>query len=462
MEIKICQFIDDHVNEMIMALSKLVAIPSVRGTAEKGLPYGKEPARALETMLDMAKAAGFTVRNHENYVGTIDLDPEKETTLGVLCHLDVVPEGTGWKYPPYTLTLSGGKLYGRGTADDKGPAVAVFFALRALRECGYELSQNVRFIVGCDEECGSSDLRYYREKEALPPRVFTPDSSFPVINLEKGMIRGSFIKACDAVGAKTILSASGGTVVNAVPERATALVRGFSKDELDAAAATLQKGVTLHRTEEDGSIRLTVTGKSAHASTPAEGYNAVTALFGLLAALPAEDGTATLFASLSKLFPYGETDGKSVGVAAADEKSGALTLVLSMLSFADGKLEARFDSRFPICTTEQKLRTKLERTLAKYGFVIDEFTGVAPHYVNEDSDFVRTLLSSYTEISHKRGYCVAVGGGTYVHDVEGGVAFGAEFPGVDSHMHGADEMISMEHLVTSAKIYAEAILKLCR
>ena len=193
MQLKISKYIDDHASDMIAALSSLVAVPSVRGAAEPGMPYGKGPARALSVMLEMAEKYGFSVKNHENYVGTIDFDPAKETALGVLCHLDVVPEGTGWTNPPYTLTLSGGKLYGRGSADDKGPAVAVLFALRALRECGYELSKNVRFIVGCDEENGSSDLAYYRRKEALPPQVFTPDGSFPVIHLEKGMIRGKVV-----------------------------------------------------------------------------------------------------------------------------------------------------------------------------------------------------------------------------------------------------------------------------
>ena len=99
MQLKISKYIDDHASDMIAALSSLVAVPSVRGAAEPGMPYGKEPARALSVMLEMAEKYGFSVKNHENYVGTIDFDPAKETALGVLCHLDVVPEGTGWTNP---------------------------------------------------------------------------------------------------------------------------------------------------------------------------------------------------------------------------------------------------------------------------------------------------------------------------------------------------------------------------
>lgn len=463
MQLKISKYIDDHVGDMIAALSALVAIPSVRGKAEEGMPYGKEPARALAKMLEMAEKFGFTVKNHENYMGAIDFDPSKETTLGVLCHLDVVPEGTGWSNPPYTLTLTGGKLFGRGAADDKGPAVAVLFALRALRECGYELSQNVRFLVGCDEECGSSDLAYYRRKEKLPSRVFTPDGSFPVIHFEKGMVRGKVVKKITADGTKTIISASGGTVVNAVPDRAYAVLHGFSGEELMAAKKALPQGVTVElEAEKDSTTKVTVKGKSAHASTPEDGKNAVTALLAYLGSLPTDDGTSAFFADLSKMFRFGETDGSSLGINASDEKSGALTFVFSVFDFDRGNFEGRFDIRFPICRTSDEFRTTFEKAVARAGLTIDEWNGNEPHYVDENSEFIQTLLSVYTELTNKKGYCIAIGGGTYVHNVEGGVAFGAEFPGVESHMHGADEFISLEHLTLSAKIYAEAILRLCQ
>lgn len=462
MQLKISKYIDDHASDMIAVLSSLVAIPSVRGNAEPGKPFGSEPARALEKMLNTAKSAGFTVKNHENYIGTIDFDADKEPTLGILCHLDVVPEGTGWSNPPYTLTLSGGKLLGRGAADDKGPAVAVLFAMRALRECGYELSHGVRFLVGCDEECGSSDLAYYRKKETLPPQVFTPDGSFPVINLEKGLIRGKFARKITADGRKTIVSASGGTVVNAVPDRAYAVLRGYEPAELAKAERLLPAGISVEYKTEGELTKLTFKGKSAHASTPEDGKNAVTALLIYLGSLTADDGSASFFATLSSLFRYGETDGTSLGIKAKDEKSGALTFVFSMFSFENGNFEGRFDIRFPLCMTSAKVRTKLEKALAKAGLQIDEWNGNEPHYVDENSDFVQTLLSVYTELTHKKGACLAIGGGTYVHNVEGGVAFGAEFPGMESHMHGADEFITLDNFLLTAKIYAEVIWRICQ
>ena len=459
---KINKYIDDHVSEMINCLASLVAIPSVKAAPEGDMPYGKENARVLAKMLEMAKECGFTVTNHENYVGTVDMNPNLETQLGVLCHLDVVPEGTGWKYPPYNLTLSGGKLYGRGASDDKGPAVAVLFALRALKECGCKLSKNVRMIVGTDEECGSSDLVYYRKKETLPPYVFTPDASYPVINLEKGRMPGKITKQISGNGEKTIVSVQGGVAVNAVPEKAVAVIKGFSSAEISAAKRFLPAGVTMEVHTDGDLTRLTVNGKAAHASLPYIGKNSITALCRVLGALPADDESASLFETLSKLFVYGECDGASLGIHSQDEKSGALTFVFSMIQYENGALEGSFDIRFPICESVASVHEKLETALNHAGITLAEYKGVEPHYVDENSTFIKTLLDVYTEFTGNPGQCLAIGGGTYVHDIEGGVAFGAEFIGEDNHVHGADEYISLNHLVLNAKIFAEAILRLCK
>ena len=462
MNTKIHQYIDDHKNEMIDVLSTLVAIPSVKGEPEGDMPFGKEPARALHTMLEICENYGFTVKNHENYVGTIDMDPEKTTELGVLCHLDVVPAGAaGWNHPPYCLTVSDGNLYGRGASDDKGPAVAVLFAMRALKECGYHLSKNVRLIVGTDEECGSSDLRYYRAKEALPKNVFTPDATYPVINIEKGRISGKFVKniACD--GEKTIVSVKGGVAVNAVPESAQAKVKGFSSAEIEVAKCALPEDVSMTVTEENGLTVLTVNGKAAHASAPQTGKNSVTALLRVLGSLQTNDDSSAFFASISTIFAYGEAHGESMGIKAQDEKSGALTFVFSMINYENGSFEGAFDIRFPICENVSSVRAKIEKTIATVGLDMIGFKGVEPHYVDENSEFIRKLLSVYTDFTGEQGKCLAIGGGTYVHGIEGGVAFGAEFIGEDNHVHGANEYISIEKFLLNAKIFAEAILSIC-
>ena len=462
MNAQINKYIDEHVSEMISTLSKLVAVPSVKSKPAPGMPYGEECAKVLDEMLTVASGFGFATENLSNYVGTIDFYPAVPPTLGVICHLDVVPAGNGWKTPPFTLFMSNGNLYGRGATDDKGPAVCVLYAMKAIKDLNIPLSKNVRFIVGTDEENGSSDLAWYKERRKLPPHVFTPDASYPVINVEKGMIRGEISADCKSEAEKTILNVTGGTVINAVPEKATASVAGFSDIELHLAAKNTGVPEMFTFSAENGKTVIVSSGKSAHASTPAEGKNAITALCSLLGKLRTDDDTSKMFAALSHLFPFGETDGASLKIKTSDEKSGALTEVLSIINYNGSKLFGKFDMRFPVCTSSDKLRVKIEKAFLQKGFCLSDFSGSEPHIVDENSDFIKTLISVYEEATGARGGCVAIGGGTYVHDVEGGVAFGAEFIGEDNHIHSTGEFMSIERMKQNAKIYAEAIIRICK
>ena len=158
---KIDGYIDAHVQDMVEDIFTLCRINSEKAPAQDGAPYGPGAAKALEAALHMAEGYGFAVRNYDNYVGTADLN-DMEKQLDILAHLDVVPPGEGWQVTkPFEPVEKDGCLYGRGTADDKGPAVAALYAMRAVKELGIPLKKNVRLILGTDEECGSSDIEHY-------------------------------------------------------------------------------------------------------------------------------------------------------------------------------------------------------------------------------------------------------------------------------------------------------------
>ena len=57
--------------------------------------------------------------------------------------------------------------------------------------------------------------------------------------------------------------------------------------------------------------------------------------------------------------------------------------------------------------------------------------------------------------------CIAIGGGTYVHDIAGGVAFGMEYPDWNYHMHGDDEFLPLKQLEENTCMMAAAILRIC-
>ena len=159
---KINEWIDAHKDEMLQDIMDLCSIASVKGSYEQGKPFGDGPFDALNAGLEICERAGFSIRNYDHYVGTADLDPALPRSLDILAHLDVVPGGEGWTVTePFKPVIRGSRIYGRGTSDDKGPAMCALYAMRAVRECGIPLKKGVRLILGADEECGSSDIRKY-------------------------------------------------------------------------------------------------------------------------------------------------------------------------------------------------------------------------------------------------------------------------------------------------------------
>ena len=357
-------------------------------------------------------------------------------------------------------------MFGRGTADDKGPAVAAIYAMRAVKELGYPLKKNVRLVLGSDEECGSSDLEYYYKKEVEAPCTFSPDAEFPVINIEKGGMRGHFEKTSDAgtTGVR-LVSLQAGTKLNVVPGKAYAELAGMTKEDLKTCAdETEQKtGVSFVLEDtENGNIKITACGAFAHASTPEMGNNALTALLQLLASVGMEESELKndiIF--LSQVYPHGDGKGAGLGVAMSDEESGELTLSLDLMNYDGKTLTGSYDCRAPICATKENLYDTAEQNMKKGGFSMEGSAMFPPHHVPADSPFVQTLLQCYTDVTGKPGKPFAIGGGTYVHHLKNGVAFGCADLEVDNRMHGADEFVEIECLKECVVIFAEAIVRIC-
>ena len=449
---EIREYFQSKQSEIKDVLAELVKIPSVLGEPSENAPFGKEPKRVLEKMLRICEENGFKTGCYDNAIGYAQLGETAE--LGILCHLDVVPaEGKGWKTDPFTLTEKDGVLYGRGVIDDKGPAVAALFAMKCVKELGFPLKKGVRLIFGTDEENGSADLDFYLKNENFPPMVFTPDAGFPVINIEKGMARSRFFGKY--LGG-ALVSFHGGIIPNAVPDSAECVLRGISRDKITSAIENDRSGAKFAFSENGDTITISCVGKPAHASTPESGINAVTALISLLNRI-IENAT---LAGLEGLFPFGETDGKSVGLKCSDEH-GALTAVFSIFNYDENGCEGVVDVRFPCCKNLAFVDEAERSAFAKINLEYERFMGDEPHIVPEDSDFIRALLSVYEEIEGEKGYCRAIGGGTYVHNIAGGVAFGAERGDTDYNMHADNEFITTDELLRDAELFAEVIKKIC-
>jgi succinyl-diaminopimelate desuccinylase len=454
----------DKEETLVDGVCRLVRIDSVEGEPKPGAPFGAGPAAALDEALKLAREWGLTATNHEGYVGTADLC-DKEDGLHILGHLDVVAPGDGWKMTqPYEPKLVGGELYGRGTDDDKGPVVASLLAMKAVKDLGIPLKKNCRLIMGTNEESGSGDIAWYFERNPYAPATFSPDSGFPVVNTEKGGFKPTFSKSwAEQDALPRVRWLHGGIRINVLPGDASAAVEGIAPADMVpiARGITAHDGIQFSYALEDGLTVIRAKGTGSHAAWPEGGNNAITGLLSLLCALPlAESPCTQALHQLNELLPHGDYLGKALGIAQSEPVAGALTLSFTLLEVTDTGLEGRFDARVPLCATEENCLNVAKKAFEDRGF---NFQGEQnkPHHTPADSPFVQTLLRRYEEYTGEKGECLATGGGTYVHDIPGGVAFGCTMPGFDTHLHGADERVRVADLMVSAKMFANIIIDIC-
>jgi nonspecific dipeptidase len=111
-------------------------------------------------------------------LGEFMVDPKKKTVC-VYGHLDVQPASKedGWDTDPFVLTEKDGKLYGRGSTDDKGPALSWMWVIEAHQELGIELPVNIKIMYEGMEEYGSEGM-FETIIEQAKPGKFLNDVDF--------------------------------------------------------------------------------------------------------------------------------------------------------------------------------------------------------------------------------------------------------------------------------------------
>lgn len=465
MEEKLNQLVESYREEMVATTSRLIAYPSVyEEPVSEAAPYGRAINEALEAVLEIAAGMGFETKNYQGHVGTVDWGSEGKQ-IGILSHIDVVPVGDGWTFPPFEGTVHQGKLYGRGAVDDKGPMVAALYAMKAVRDSGLPVKNHVRHIIGADEESGMRCLNYYLQKEKQPWGGFSPDAEFPVIHAEKGILRFE-LKDCwkdeDNKPGIRIIAIKGGLKLNTVPPQAVAyLVADSEGKELIEHLLTemnLEEEISLH--EEDKKIILTAQGQSAHSSTPWNGKNAINTLINFLAALPlAAGGQAGFVQKMRHLFADGYR-GEALGVCCEDKLSGILTLSLGLIEVGAEKGSASVEIRYPIHASREVILKTLNVACQEEGLALNILQDKAHLYLPVKDPLVQTLHSVYCAVTGRSEEPVVIGGGTYCRAMENFAAYGPLFPGQRELAHEADEYIGVDDLVLAGKIYAQALYTL--
>lgn len=488
MQTEYLNLIDSYREEMTEMLSELVQIRSVEGvpeeTAEKGLmPFGAGVQAALEYMLDKAKQDGFDTENVDNYGGHIEfggytLSADGEITgtsdevMGILGHLDVVPEGTGWDLDPYSGKIEDGKVFGRGSEDDKGPVLAAYYAMKALKNSGFAPEKKVRLILGLDEETNWKGMDYYFSKVAPPSFGFTPDADFPAIHGEKGILVFQLAKKFSKSVGKglELRSMSGGSAPNMVADHARAVVRDSSTRSAEVYA-DLRARAAAYR-EETGrkitvrgigkNLEITAAGVSAHGAVPWKGENAISILADFLGGFSFVNEDASEFLEFYNRCIGFETDGTSLGCGLSDEPSGKLVLNVGMIELSPESASVTINVRYPVTLSAEDVYETLSPVLREYDLGVVKGKSQDPVYMPADSPLITTLMEVYREhTGDTESKPLIIGGGTYARACSGIVAFGPLFPGDPASAHQKNEWVAVDKLVLAAKIYADAIARLC-
>ena len=438
--------IEKVINDLFPAyqedLSRLIAHDSVLD--EKGAkPFGEGIQAALEEMLAIAEKLGFaTTIDPEGYYGYAEIG-EGEDLFGVLGHIDVVPVGDldNWGSHPFELTEKDGRLYGRGTSDDKGPMLASMYALKALLDAGYELNQRVRFIVGTDEESLWRCMDAYTAQEEIPTMGFTPDSSFPLNYAEKGLIE--YYLHSDE---ESTIRLEGGGPLNAVPEQA----RVDYDQEVEAALEEL--GYRYKKIEDD----LVVYGKAMHAMVADEGENAI--IYAAEALHKAGKRNAMIDFMVNVL---ANPNGEGIYGKVEDEVSGKLMLTVGDVQFTENEQKVGIDMRFPVTTSKEFIDETLKEVGEEHQIRVEDYDYLPSVYIERDSDLVRGLMKAYQDITGDMESQPRVSGGaTYARAMDNVVAFGPLLPGKEETEHQPNENLVIEDMKTAIEVYMEAFKNL--
>jgi succinyl-diaminopimelate desuccinylase len=245
---------------------------------------------------------------------------------------------------------------------------------------------------------------------------------------------------------------------NVVPDQATATVDKIQE-------ASFEKYIKNHHYKgkvEDlgnGKVKLTAYGKNAHAMEPDDGLNAGFILTDFL-------NTVLENRFLQFMVEYINFDSraKKLGLAFDTEIMKELTVNAGVCRYTEGEFSLVLNFRYPIGFDVTNMEKKMN-------VICEQFTGFkhivernqVPHYVDPNSEFVKTLHEAYIKYTDDHTTpLMTIGGGTYARSLKKAVAFGPMMPGRVDVVHQPNEYIIIEDLLKATAIYAEAIYHLTR
>lgn len=430
-------------NEIIHHIQRLIQIESVIDDPKPGMPYGEGVHHALHYMLNLASELGFQTSHVHGYAGHAEFGSGEEIAA-VVTHVDTVPLGDGWNFPPLAAMISDGKIYGRGASDNKFAVVTALYSLYALKQAGVVPERRLRVIFGTNEENGMFDLDYYFEQEPLPDLAFVADGGYPISNAEKGTLTITWEQQFESDGHNNRLEIIGGGAANVVPD-------------LCHARLLTADGIQLSIWEE--------VGKSAHGAWPNNGINAITYMIDKLTkSLPSAGLAAEPFINFLQRQIGLELDGASLGIAFEEEIHGAVTVNLANIHLNGEGAIATLNIRYPVSVNGDEIIAALTEMASEEAIKTTVINHMPALYMPPEHPLIGMLKRAYETVTGEPAYLVSMAGGTYAKKLHNrGVTFGPGFPGApETRFHQSDENIGIDQVMRHAEVCTQALYELSK
>lgn len=297
---------------------------------------------------------------------------------------------------------------------------------------------------------------YFSIYPEAPVAGFIPDADFPLIYAEKGISR---IVIEGKIEKGDLIGVDGGFRDNMVPDYATAKL-SKTKDYKEAFESYLKKS------ELEGSVEtfekhyvLSVSGKSAHGSTPEHGVNAIDLMFAFLI----EQKIDSKLVELVQTYLYKDYLGKKLSIDYVDREMGELTNNFGVIETKGETYSISLNLRYPrgviFSDVVDVLRSKVEPFDAR--LAVDNHKELI--YTDPSSKLVTKLMDIYKKHTNdQKAEPISIGGGTFARAMPNSVAFGPHFLEKPTYIHQKNEFIDIDDLLLATVIYTEALYELSK
>ena len=465
-DLKLKEWIENNKDRIIKKWIELCRIPSIKGEAEPGAPFGRSCADALEyaaKLFDSEKIESKLYADSGYALASYGTGYKK---IGFFSHSDVVPVGDGWLYTePFNPIVKDGALIGRGSEDNKSGIIAALCLTEFFRDYNIPLKSTLETFIGSDEECGMGDMIKYLEEQAMPDVSIVPDADFPCSTGEKGIYH-FWCECKDKLD--DIISISGGEAFNIVLDKVVTEIR-YSEELYTELTEKISERPEFALSEEADKIIILAKGIAKHASIPEGSLNAGFITAELLAecdSLSANDKEIML--RIKEILS--DSFGKSLNVEYEDANFGKTTTVNGMIKTENRIISISFDCRYGDTYSAEAIERNSEDAVTSKGFKVTYKDNRAGFSIDKNSEIPKKLEKVYAECTGVNLGSVLMSGGTYARRLKNAFSVGTyiiskerttpvlKMPEGHGGPHQCDEMIDIEGFFEAVRVIMHYVL----